>query len=243
MQTQGARDNGSTLVSMKREAGWSYKFSCTATIDAPIAQVREACESWARDLRWHKSKETERSIVFHLYRHELLLWHPLFSPNVGVELNAADDRTEGTFWVDLRGEYGLYGWHKSCSRLCETFARGVCSDLASRGATVVPADLETPLRDRRRLAAIATGWLRIRAVLWALCVLLAVAYVVTLAVLRGNGYPPISAFAGALFGLTQLSDAIRERSFGRSALFALVVSCLLVAAFVPITVVSFYIYP
>jgi len=238
-----ARDVTSSLVSVERRPGHCARLSCTASIDAPAPQVVQACETWATDLRWRTKRKTERSTVFHPYGGGAFRGDPTFFPDVEVDLSSVDRRTQAVFSVELEGAFRLWGSVGSAGSICGTFARGVCSELAARGVHVVPVDLRTPVRDRARLARIATCWWRGRVALRSVFLALVLAYVVTLVTLGGNGYPPLAAFAGLLFGLSGINDAVRERSVGRPALPLLVVAGLTAIACLALLVVSFFIWP
>jgi hypothetical protein len=215
-----------------------YTCSCVATVDAPAAQVRKASENWARDLRWHmKRRKKGDSLVFRFYRGIVPLDWRIFSPEMTVTTSEATSKTEVTFCLQV--------FSRICTpleggqRICEAFARGVCSDLASRGAVVVPAELSAPMPNRMQLTRVATWWFRSQTILLTAALMLALAYGLSWAIHRDGGIAPFGAFALLVFSQVSGVDAVRDRSLGNPAAIHLVLWIMSSVLFAVLVAISF----
>ncbi len=227
---QGAPIEDYLLVSVSGQG-----CSCLAAISASPETVMEACRDWARDLRWYEAPGPE-GFVFGLYGR----FHPNYwlglNPRMAVQANPKDGQAEASFVLTSAWEYFV----ADRKRMCETFARGVCSDLALRGCVVSPPELAVPYQDRGHLRRVVPWRSRIQLTLAMFGLVVLAAYVLSSVTMGGDGYLP--ALAGAFFVLSLMfaGDLTLLRSVGAHNVAGLLVVPPTIAAALALTVVAFY---
>jgi hypothetical protein len=131
---------------------WSdAKVGCSTTVSATREQVKEACRDWARDMRWFTVDPGDNGpCLFYLNRANWMIRNPTIQVSVSENKHLTD--------VEFRGSLKFTNppfWDSDLTALAESFAHGVCSELARQGATVEPASFGLSGKDRARQKAIA----------------------------------------------------------------------------------------
>ena len=231
------RIDGPALVSLQQDSpDYKYACECACEVGTTPEVVEEASRAWAIDTGWHErrkkkqaehpffgKKVQEQGLVFRLYRSVWFTWvwnYTYYCPDVFVRTQAVDSKTRATFRLVVPD----WRWSSKAGalRTCERFARGVCSDLASRNIAVSPPDLARAAQNRSRLKVFARWRSRVQ---WALAIMMAAAFVgffATWGVRGGTGYPPTGGVVVLAWALIADLDIPRERLAGRTVWYAVI---------------------
>jgi hypothetical protein len=125
--------------------GFDSQRGLHAIVSASPEQARQAVLTWAKDLCWYSIPTPGPALVF-AFAPETRFW---LHYELAVYTSQHEDGLVGIEFV-CSGPARTERNYENMLRLAETFARGVCSQLAAEGATVDPPYFGRSAQDPRR---------------------------------------------------------------------------------------------